>query len=152
MGRPTWLYFDMVYRGTAPDEKFSNLKSFLDAFLGGETVCIFNHGTTGSGKTYTMFGTNNSDVGILQRSAAYILNKTNIYVSATEYNSKNMIDLGDPDHTVINEKTAPKTLLVSSMDEINVFIAKVCKARCQKGYESKRNIIAFAFDYKVPYR
>lgn len=41
------LIFDGFHNGDTADNKFSSLKSYVDAFIDGETVCVLTHGVTG---------------------------------------------------------------------------------------------------------
>lgn len=46
------LIFDGFHNGDTADAKFSGLKSYVDAFIEGETVCVFTHGVTGESLIY----------------------------------------------------------------------------------------------------
>lgn len=140
--------------GDTGSAKFTQLKSYLDAFLGGDTVCVFTHGVTGkpliyqtfiwlfifflnfiykgSGKSSTMFGVKD-DLGILQSSAVYILKHGEISVSVIEFTDKEVFDLssGSKIHMDPN-KLHPTTEVVYSSSEFGTLIQQATDLRLQK--------------------
>lgn len=123
------LFFNRIYQGTAFDEKFNDVKYILDSFLAGGTSLVLNHGCTGSGKTLTMFGSN--EPGLLQRSGEYILQQTKFFASAVEVNERGCFELYG-NQSLLKENHQPtRTILESTMD-LRVFIDKVNTNRTQK--------------------
>lgn len=72
------LFFDKIFsepNGTQ-SEIFAELKPIIDRSLSGENVTLFGYGMTGSGKTYTLIGSQ-KDEGILPRLGDYLLSLKN---------------------------------------------------------------------------
>lgn len=124
------LFFDRIYRGSAADEKFNDVKPILDSFLAGGIYCVLNHGTTGSGKTCTMFGVDGSN-GLLHRSGEYILNSTPFKASVFEFMDKGCFDLSGK-RVLLDEKNQPKEINISSVDEFKRLIDQFTGNRTQK--------------------
>ncbi|XP_031639982.1 kinesin-like protein KIN-14H [Contarinia nasturtii] len=149
--RATQLYFDHIYRGDATDEKFKDLQPYLNEFISGKTICVFNHGTTGSGKTCTMFGFNGSG-GILSRSVGFILNKKSpLVVSVIEMTEKNSYDLGNGKQMHIAD--AITKISIGSMVDFNQLQLKVLKIRSQKSTDqnttSSRSHLIFELSFEA---
>lgn len=106
-----WLYFDHIHHETSNDGKFETIKPYLNAFVNGQTACVFNHGTTGSGKTCTMFGTQNS-TGIIFRSAEYVLTAGHIKVSVIEVIDKKYYDLNCNVQKLLNANESPSPKMI----------------------------------------
>lgn len=145
-----WLYFDQIHHGTSNDGKFETIKPYLNAFVNGQTACVFNHGTTGSGKTCTMFGTQNS-TGIIVRSAEYVLTAGHIKVSVIEVIDKKYYDLNCSVKKILNANESPTPKLINSLADFISFVAKFRKMRCQKSTDqnstSSRSHLIVKFQY-----
>lgn len=124
------LFFDRIYRGSAADEKFNDVKPILDSFLAGGICCVLNHGTTGSGKTCTMFGTNGSN-GLIHRSGEYILDSTPFKASVFEFMDKGCFDLSEK-RVLLDEKKQPKEINITSVNDFKRFIDQFTGKRTQK--------------------
>lgn len=124
------LFFDRIYRGSAADEKFNDVKPILNSFLAGGISCVLNHGTTGSGKKCTMFGANGSN-GLLHRSGEYILNSTPFKASAFEFMDKGCFDLSEK-RVLLDEKNKPKGKNISTVDDFKRFVDHFTATRTQK--------------------
>lgn len=100
--------------------------------MNGQTICIFSHGTTGSGKSCTTFG-NGHQVGILARSVDFILNvePVSLFVSIIEITADHIFDLLALKKKVIKFGQEEKKIL-NSVDDFNVLLLKVLKLRAQK--------------------
>lgn len=120
------FFFDRVFGNqTTQQEVFEEVKSFIQAALDGENVCIFAYGSTGSGKTHTMEGPDNIDflsdhAGILPRTALYIhteiqrllkqfKNTIRIQLSAIEIYCENIRELFKEDKLEKRSKSPIKT-------------------------------------------
>lgn len=99
--------------------------------MSGQTVCIFSHGTTGSGKSFTMFG-NGNQFGILVRSVDFILNVKPVSVSIVEITADNFFDLLDGKMKKIIHFGQEKKQILNSVDDFNALLMKVLKLRAQK--------------------
>lgn len=102
---------------------------------------------SGSGKSATMFGTQNA-YGILNRSIELILNTSApINVSVVEMIGTNMYDLGDK--KIKLDKTKPKIIPMAEMHDFNALVTKVQSMRAQKETDqnptSSRSHLMFYF-------
>lgn len=52
--RSVSLYFNRIYDGKI-QEKFEDLKPYLESFMRGETVCVLTHGMTGGWNICNVF-------------------------------------------------------------------------------------------------
>lgn len=87
------MYFNSIHQGEASDQKFTALIPYLNEFDSGESACVINHGVTGGGKTFCMFGTADK-MGILQRSVNHLLETNNaICLKAIELVGEETYDL-----------------------------------------------------------
>ena len=117
--------FDRIFpESSSQVEVFNEIQQFIQSALDGESVCVFAYGATGSGKTFTMQGTNGNE-GVLPRCASFIFNEKErlskhneillIYFAAIEIYNENVFDL-------LNKKTKTRTPLViySAGSEVNI--------------------------------
>ena len=114
----------IVPESSSQVEVFNEIQQFIQSALDGESVCVFAYGATGSGKTFTMQGTNGNE-GVLPRCASFIFNEKErlskhneillIYFAAIEIYNENVFDL-------LNKKTKTRTPLViySAGSEVNI--------------------------------
>lgn len=125
------LFFDRIHTGPANDEKFDDVKPLLHSFIAGGTSIILNHGTTGSGKSCTLFGFHS--IGILGRSFEFIINATNskVFATAIEIVERGCLDMCDK-KALLEENIKPKEKVISSMIEFESFIDGIKLTRVQK--------------------
>lgn len=157
-GQLLWLYFENIYHGDESEKKFDNLKPYLNDFLSGKSVCIFNHGVTGiklhefsnrvfifspqfyffitgSGKTHTMFGTETNH-GLLSRSINYILKTKALTVSCVELVGRDYFELIDKRAKI--EKALAKKIVIHSGDKFQILVSNILKLRLQKTTDQNR--------------
>ncbi|XP_055307418.1 protein claret segregational-like [Sitodiplosis mosellana] len=151
--RAVWLYFDNIYRGESAEMKFKNALPYLDAFLGGKNACIFTHGTTGSGKSCTMFGINNS-VGLLASSIDYILKQGHrLNMNVIEVFKKEIYDLGEGKKRSFKLTVKAKNVQITSFGRFEQVCNKVKAIRTQKSTNqnatSSRSHIMFRFNVET---
>lgn len=97
---------------------------------------VMNDLILGSGKSFTMFGTQNA-YGILNRSIELILNTSApINMSVVEMIGINMYDLCDKTKKL--DKTKPKIISMGEIQDFNALVAKVQCSRAQK--ETDQNL------------
>ncbi|XP_031639975.1 kinesin-like protein KIN-14I, partial [Contarinia nasturtii] len=94
-------------------------------------VCIFNHGTTGSGKSFTMFGARNEN-GLLSRSIGFILTSKRIHVSFVEIIGSHLYDITNGTKVRINRIEQQEKKVIVSRSEFNSLLSKMLKLRVQK--------------------
>lgn len=124
------LKFNQIYCGSEANEKFHDVKPLLDAFVAGGIACVLNHGITGSGKTFTMFGSNIS-TGLLHRSGEYVLNTTKFKVSAFQVIGTTCSDLTNK-RAITNENIQPEESIICSVDDFKRFVDRINANRTQK--------------------
>lgn len=137
-GRPTWLYFNEIYMQANAEQKFQGIKPYIETFVKGGTSCIFNHGYTGSGKSFTMFGSDGNS-GVLSFSVKYILEShaKTIEIFAIELIDKNLFDIINGTKVSIQKISDATLKEIRSVDNFNVIISSVLKAR--KQYSTNQN-------------
>ncbi|XP_031639729.1 protein claret segregational-like, partial [Contarinia nasturtii] len=131
--RVCWLYFNEVFNGVSSEAKFNSMKSNLKSFIDGKTVCILTHGSTGSGKSCTMFGFGN-EVGILHQSVSEILKCGTIVLTVFEIIDKDRFDLivNDGIKIRMTNDSKPNTKQIQSSDEFSQTFQQVLALRAQK--------------------
>lgn len=125
--RPVVLRFTNIYRGPSNDEKFDGLSEYLKTFLEGGVACVFNHGVTRSGKSYTMFGND----GILVKSVEVVLESNKKFeISAIEILRNKCFDVVSGQHRAITDTAQKET--VCSIAQFKKTQEMIMKARTQK--------------------
>ncbi|XP_055308452.1 uncharacterized protein LOC129572513 [Sitodiplosis mosellana] len=129
-GRDVSLHFNHIYHGSAIDDKLNGIRSALDAFIAGGTASVINYGTTGSGKTTTMFGLD-GNYGLLGQAGDYILKSQQFKMSAYEILDDGCYDLMS--NRKLDEKQSPLTeKLIKTIDEFKELVKKINDSRTQK--------------------
>lgn len=104
----------------------------------GHTACVFCHGLTGSGKTYTLFGGDDQSNGFLTQSAEYILQKKVFKVSAVEIINTNIHDISGGSKALVKNVVNQKPKSIASLDDFNCFLSKILKIRSQKSTDQNK--------------
>lgn len=126
----TVLYFDGVYNGCS-EKIMDGVMPYLNGFISGQDTCIFTHGTTGSGKSTTMFGYD-TEPGILFESVAYILQIKPITVSAIEIIGSDMYDVSSGNKKQFEKRNELTTKMIASNDDFQQMVEQVIAVRAQK--------------------
>lgn len=136
-GKNFTLRFDKIHLGN--DDKFIEVKSIIDNFIAGGISCVVNYGTTGSGKTTTMFGIDGDSFGLLRQAGEYILKSTSFKVSAFECIGDACFDLLN--HvTQLDEKHSHQSqVLISLEDKFKDVVGKIYNSRKQKSTSQNGN-------------
>lgn len=107
MGNKREFGFDKVFtQETTQDDVFSEVKPILRSAMDGHNACVLAYGQTGTGKTYTMDGTNDSP-GIVPRALEELFRQSSLDNSVSFSFSISMLEvyLGN-----IKDLLAPKPL------------------------------------------
>lgn len=130
--RPVTLYFDHIFQESDVNEKFNIIKGNLNSFIDGKSFCIMNHGSTGSGKTFTMFG-GKENKGLLFLAAEYLLSKVNeLKVTAVEIKDNKIFDVSHKRSDSLSKRIDANRVMINTSEELNSFLRNILKARTQK--------------------
>lgn len=104
----------------------------LNSFLDGNSACILNHGTTGSGKTFTMFECL-ENLCILSLSTKYLLEQSPdpLKITAVEIKDNKIFDVGSDGQTLLKWIDATQ-VLIHTLDEFSSFVKNILTHRTQK--------------------
>ncbi|XP_062004098.1 kinesin-like protein KIN-14U [Rosa rugosa] len=85
--------FDKVFpQETSQENIFAEVEPILRSALDGHNVCVFAHGQTGTGKTFTMDGTN-EEPGIIPRALREIFSQASLDSSSSLTFSMSMLEV-----------------------------------------------------------
>ncbi|PRQ41964.1 putative minus-end-directed kinesin ATPase [Rosa chinensis] len=85
--------FDKVFpQETSQENIFAEVEPILRSALDGHNVCVFAHGQTGTGKTFTMDGTN-EEPGIIPRALREIFSQASLDCSSSLTFSMSMLEV-----------------------------------------------------------
>ncbi|XP_050384115.1 kinesin-like protein KIN-14U isoform X2 [Argentina anserina] len=85
--------FDKVFpQDTSQEDVFAEVEPIIRSALDGHNVCVFAHGQTGTGKTFTMDGTN-EEPGIIPRALREIFSQASLDSSSSLSFSMSMLEV-----------------------------------------------------------
>nr|XP_011465891.1 PREDICTED: kinesin-like protein KIFC3 isoform X2 [Fragaria vesca subsp. vesca]XP_011465892.1 PREDICTED: kinesin-like protein KIFC3 isoform X2 [Fragaria vesca subsp. vesca] len=85
--------FDKVFpQETSQEDVFAEVEPIIRSALDGHNVCVFAHGQTGTGKTFTMDGTN-EEPGIIPRALREIFSQASLDSSSSLSFSMSMLEV-----------------------------------------------------------
>lgn len=108
------------------------MKPYLDTFIDGRSACVFCHGPTGSGKTWTLFGGDNQSGGLLTQSAEYIIQSKIFKASAIEITNTTMYDVSGGKKFTLKDAANQKPNSITSMNDFSSFLSNILKNRSQR--------------------